>query len=82
MSLIDNLKNKVTALKDAAAVTYRTMLVTDEIKDRRLKICNSCDSLFKPTGQCKRCGCFVATKAALSRGACPINKWSSENKNE
>ncbi|QDP49642.1 MAG: hypothetical protein Unbinned4026contig1003_5 [Prokaryotic dsDNA virus sp.] len=47
----------------------------NEIYNERLAICNSCDYFFKPTGQCKKCLCFMSIKARLSFLSCPINKW-------
>ena len=49
---------------------------SDEVYKERLDICNSCDYFFKPTGQCKKCLCFMSIKARLSFLSCPINKWS------
>lgn len=41
----------------------------------RLKICRECPSLFKPTMQCKECGCFMRIKTRLKSASCPIGKW-------
>ena len=48
----------------------------NNIYNERLDICNSCDYFFKPTGQCKKCLCFMKIKARLSFMGCPINKWT------
>ena len=44
---------------------------TDEVYKDRLDICRSCIYYFKPTGQCKRCLCFMKVKARLAPMACP-----------
>jgi hypothetical protein len=41
----------------------------------RLEICRQCPRLFKPTMQCKECGCFMRIKTRLKSASCPINKW-------
>jgi|TARA_R110001592_G_scaffold45804_3_gene146182 hypothetical protein len=52
----------------------------------RLEMCKGneeyypCDSYFKLTGTCKKCGCFVKAKTKVyKRGnhieKCPLNKW-------
>jgi len=42
---------------------------------RRWNICVSCDRLFKPTRQCKECGCFMKIKVRLKGSTCPLKKW-------
>lgn len=41
----------------------------------RLDICRACPRLFKPTLQCKECGCFMRVKTRLKSSTCPIGKW-------
>lgn len=41
----------------------------------RLQICKECPRLFKPTMQCKECGCFMRIKTRLKSASCPIGKW-------
>lgn len=43
----------------------------------RLAICNSCDELFRPTKQCKKCGCFVKAKALYAESFCPVGNWDT-----
>ena len=50
-------------------------LTTTEEYNKRLDICKSCEFYFKPTGTCKKCGCFMRLKAKISSLSCPINKW-------
>lgn len=42
---------------------------------QRFSICQICPRFFKPTGQCKECGCFMRIKARIPSQKCPIGKW-------
>jgi len=50
--------------------------VPDEIYEERLAICRECVYYFKPTGNCKRCLCFMKLKARISSQECPQKYWS------
>ncbi len=52
--------------------TYQAF-VSDEIKEKRLKICNSCENLtsFLGQNQCSICKCFLGAKASLIDQNCP-----------
>lgn len=52
-----------------------SMFVEEKEKERRLAICNNCPNLYKLTGNCKLCGCFVKLKTKLKNQNCPISKW-------
>ncbi len=41
----------------------------------RMKLCLQCEHFFKPTRQCKKCGCFMPIKVRLSGSSCPVKKW-------
>lgn len=41
----------------------------------RMKLCLQCEHFFKPTRQCKKCGCFMPLKVRIPGQKCPINKW-------
>lgn len=41
----------------------------------RLDICRECVYYFEPTGQCKRCLCFMKIKASISVMECPEKYW-------
>ncbi len=53
-----------------------SFLVNKETYKERLNICRGCDEYFKPTGNCKLCGCFMRIKASISVMECPIGKWT------
>jgi len=41
----------------------------------RMKLCLQCEYFFKPTRQCKKCGCFMPLKVRLANQKCPVEKW-------
>jgi hypothetical protein len=41
----------------------------------RMKMCLQCEHFFKPTRQCKKCGCFMPIKVRLKGSSCPVGKW-------
>ena len=49
--------------------------VSNEIYEERLAICKECVYYFKPTGNCKRCLCFMKLKARISSQECPQSYW-------
>lgn len=77
MSFVDKLKSRLNEIKAAAeeALSDFIELVPDEIKEERTEICRSCEFLFKPTFQCKKCGCAMKAKASLAGAECPVGKW-------
>ncbi len=44
----------------------------EELYQKRLQICKSCDALME--GQCRKCGCFVELRAAKKDARCPGEK--------
>jgi len=55
---------------------------TEEVRNERLAICESCPLLFKPTFTCRRCMCFMKIKSSIASMKCPENKWLATNKIE
>ena len=49
--------------------------VKNEIRKERLDLCKGCEHYFKPTGTCKKCGCFMRIKTTLAYTECPIGLW-------
>lgn len=68
MSFIHKLKQRVKDIEEAT-------IADEQLANSRLDICNSCEFLFKPTKNCKKCGCFVVAKVKLKQQKCPIDKW-------
>ncbi|MCR5213008.1 MAG: DUF6171 family protein [Eubacterium sp.] len=48
-------------------------LVSDEVFERRINICKSCEYLLGAT--CNKCGCYVEFRANVKQGTCPKKKW-------
>jgi hypothetical protein len=48
--------------------------VNSEERNRRLKICHSCEHFSAP--RCTLCGCFMNFKTTLASSQCPVGKWS------
>ena len=49
---------------------------SDEVYKDRLAICKECVYYYKPTGQCKRCLCFMKIKARIAPMSCPEKYWN------
>jgi hypothetical protein len=75
----DKFKNKITQLAQAAeekaVELINVVKIDEEIRNARLDLCLSCEHLFQPTENCKKCGCFVQAKTWLKSASCPIKKW-------
>jgi len=71
MSFLEKLKQKTQEISQKVLQE----LASDDVQKDRINICNSCEFLFTPTRNCKKCGCFVDAKTRLQSSSCPINKW-------
>ena len=71
-------KQQKSGMKGIANRFKNVLLHDQDIIDKRLEICNDCEFLFKPTGTCKKCGCFVSKKTRVATVACPVDKWGKE----
>jgi hypothetical protein len=69
--MLENLKNKLDLLAKKTA----QQLVSEEIRDSRLNICNSCQIRIESINVCRKCGCFLPAKTKLAIAGCPIGKW-------
>lgn len=49
--------------------------VAEDISEKRLNICISCDRFAKMTRTCKECGCLMDAKTKLGNAFCPLGKW-------
>jgi len=59
----------------AGKIMTNGVKVSVEIVKKRMRICKSCSYLFKATGNCKKCGCFIDAKTKYADQKCPIGKW-------
>jgi hypothetical protein len=77
--MFDKLKNKLTEVRKIAEEKAVENLIIDkvspEIQKERISICRNCDKLYKPTEQCKLCGCFMNVKTWMPHIRCPAHKW-------
>jgi hypothetical protein len=53
--------------------------VSQDVLEKRLSICSSCEHFIKLTKQCKKCGCFMRLKGSLPHAECPVGKWGKED---
>ena len=47
----------------------------DEVREKRLELCNGCEHFIKLTHQCSKCGCFMDLKTKIRAATCPVGKW-------
>jgi hypothetical protein len=47
----------------------------EEVRAKRIEICNECPEFIHITKQCKKCGCFMELKTKLEEAFCPLRKW-------
>ena len=53
-------------------------VVTDEVKQARLKTCEGCPAFDQQLRRCNLCGCFMDLKAGLARSTCPAGNWGPD----
>ena len=53
--------------------------VSQDVLEKRLSICSSCEHFIKLTKQCKKYGCFMRLKGSLPHAECPVGKWGKED---
>lgn len=72
--IVEMAGNLASSLKSHVAdgLTSATM----EIMEERLNICNTCES--RVNDRCAACGCFVAAKASMRTGLCPLGHWEAQ----
>ena len=78
MTIINKLKERMEQVRDAAENMATGVLrkkVSIEVQEYRYNTCQSCEKLYKPTDNCKACGCFMKVKTWMPDQACPLNKW-------
>jgi hypothetical protein len=75
MNFIEKLKSRMTELSDSMVAAVADKIASPEIREEREVICNSCEFKLAITSQCKKCGCFIASKVSLNHSECPVGKW-------
>lgn len=74
----EKMKARAEAVKASALAIKEeitAIAAPEDVRETRMSICESCEFLFTPTMQCKKCGCFVKAKTAVAMFSCPLNKW-------
>ena len=56
--------------------------VGQQTYEKRIAICKGCAYYFKPSGQCKRCLCFMKIKARIGSQSCPQKYWDKTSEVE
>jgi len=79
-SLKDMAKGFIGSAKDVlvGAMQGEDILVTDEVYNTRMSICNGCEFFRKEDKRCSQCGCFMEAKTRFKKTYCPVNKWGAE----
>lgn len=75
MSAWKEYKAKLGDTRPWDLVKPNTEWAAKEQAESRYAICLNCPQLFKPTNQCRECGCFMKLKTQLANAKCPIGKW-------
>lgn len=63
----------VNGVKIINIVTGVDELASDELKQQRLDVCNSCE--HKVNDGCNECSCLLVVRTAYKESFCPIGKW-------
>lgn len=48
---------------------------SEELREYRFQICQTCEFFRKTNQTCKKCGCFMKLKTTLGQASCPVGKW-------
>lgn len=78
-SFKDMAKGFLGTAKDivVGAVHGEDVLVTEEIYNTRMTICEGCEFFRKSDKRCAQCGCFMEAKTRFKKTYCPIHKWDA-----
>lgn len=80
-----SLSQQANNIKKSALSTLKgimrgeSIFASEEIKNKRLEICNSCDRNDKKQGRCLECGCVLEWKIPMALSECPIQKWDTDD---
>ena len=76
-----SLKDQINDLSEIAKESAKNILsgkdiiASDDIISARLNLCEVCEFYVKDQFRCKKCGCFMKTKAKMLVAKCPVDKW-------
>lgn len=77
---MSKINNGVKSLFNIAKnmVEGKNQHVSEDIKNKRQEICDSCPKLIQITKQCSECLCFTEFKTKFKQEQCPLDKWLKE----
>jgi len=61
-------------VQDTVSLTGNPFVEKETYKER-LTICAGCEYFIVKNKRCKKCGCYMESKAKFSIAKCPIQKW-------
>ena len=70
------IENEKIDLRSIPRRIKNILLHDQEIIDKRRALCNDCEHRFGLN--CKKCGCFIASKTKVATARCPVGKWEKE----
>ena len=56
------------------------LFCTEEIREERKSICDSCERRDAMKNTCLECGCQLSMKIPFAASECPIQKWEMDSK--
>lgn len=54
----------------------QAILVSEQVQQNRIDICEVCEFFERDSRQCSRCYCFVDLKSGLATEKCPAGFWA------
>jgi hypothetical protein len=84
MSIFDDAKTAAKSLEASLGKLIDTVaagngiLVSDQVRMKRMALCQACPEYKKPLGQCGKCLCFCSVKTTLKTEQCPLDKWGQD----
>ena len=67
--------DKFGKLKQQLKSKHWDIRVSDQVRQERLDICNSCDKFNSTTKFCTNCICHIPSKSLFYYSECPLDKW-------
>jgi hypothetical protein len=65
----------------AALNSDDSLLVSEEIREKRWETCRSCQYYDPRQLRCRHCGCFLEAKIRFAIDSCPLQKWTINDEN-
>lgn len=70
---MENQEEYFQSMKDYIENLDSEIKTSETLYEERLKICRECDLLLQ--AMCRKCGCYVELRAAVSSNRCPVSRW-------